>query len=101
MPQKNLKLLLIKRGGYPYKNFWALPGGFAKPGEDIYETAKRELFEETGVDAAYLKLAGIFGEPGRDPRGWIVSNAFMALINAEDKTICAGTDAKEAMWFSI
>ncbi|MBO5087647.1 MAG: NUDIX hydrolase [Lachnospiraceae bacterium] len=101
LPKKSLKLLLIKRANYPYKDCWALPGGFCRPNEDIYETAKRELFEETNVKNAYLQLSGIFGEIGRDPRGWIISNTFLALIDGEQCQLRAGTDAWEAKWFSV
>ena len=61
-PEKKLKILLIKRGSYPYKDQWALPGGFCQKGEDVLEAARRELFEETQVKDAYLNLAGVFGE---------------------------------------
>ncbi len=101
LPRKALKLLLIKRASYPFKNCWALPGGFCRPDEDVYETAKRELFEETNVSNAYLNLAGIFGDIGRDPRGWIISNTFLSLIDGETCRLRAGTDAWEAKWFSI
>ena len=101
LPKKSLKLLLIKRAGYPYKDCWALPGGFCRPDEDVYETAKRELYEETNVENAYLNLAGIFGDIGRDPRGWIVSNTFLALMDGEQCKLRAGTDAWEAKWFSV
>lgn len=101
LPKKSLKILLIKRATYPYKNCWALPGGFCRPDEDVYETAKRELLEETNVENAYLQLAGIFGEIGRDPRGWIVSNTFLALMDGEKCQLRAGTDAWEARWFSV
>ncbi len=101
LPKKSLKILLIKRATYPYKDCWALPGGFCRPDEDVYETAKRELLEETNVKNAYLQLAGIFGEIGRDPRGWIVSNTFLALMDGEQCQLRAGTDVWEARWFSI
>lgn len=101
LPQNALKILLIKRAGHPYKDYWALPGGFCRPGEDVYETAMRELQEETGVENAYLKLVGTYGEMGRDPRGWIISNTFLALIDGEKYRLHAGTDAWEARWFSI
>lgn len=101
LPKKSLKILLIKRANYPYKDCWALPGGFCRPNEDIYETAKRELFEETNVENAYLQLSGIYGDIGRDPRGWIVSNTFLALIDGEQCQLRAGTDAWEAKWFSV
>lgn len=101
LPKKCLKILLIKRANYPYKDCWALPGGFCRPDEDVYETAKRELLEETNVKNAYLQMAGIYGEIGRDPRGWIVSNTFLALMDGEQCQLRAGTDAWEARWFSV
>ena len=101
LPKQELKLLLIKRANYPYLNHWALPGGFCRPTEDVYETAKRELFEETNVQNAYLNLVGTFGEVNRDPRGWIISNTFLALIDAKSCALRAGTDAWEAKWFTV
>ena len=101
LPQKALKLLLIKRASFPFKDSWALPGGFCRPDEDVYETAKRELYEETNIKNAYLNLTGTFGDIGRDPRGWIISNTFLALIDGEACNLRAGTDAWEAKWFSV
>lgn len=101
VPVKKLKLLMIKRASYPYKNCWALPGGFCQKGEDITYTAKRELFEETHIDSAYLRLSGVFGEPDRDPRGWIISHSFMALIDKDKCIPRAGSDAWEAKWFDV
>ncbi|MDE7229789.1 MAG: NUDIX hydrolase [Oscillospiraceae bacterium] len=101
LQKKALKVLLIKRAGYPYKDYWALPGGFAIPGEDVAETARRELYEEANVQNAYLQLVGVYGKDGRDPRGWIISNAFMALVDGEKCSLKAGTDAWEADWFNI
>lgn len=101
LPPRALKLLLIKRSEYPFKDKWALPGGFCKSDEDVYESAQRELYEETGVKNAYLSLAGIYGEVGRDPRGWIISHTFLALVDGEKCRIRPGTDAKEATWFSL
>ncbi|MGN0496425.1 MAG: NrtR DNA-binding winged helix domain-containing protein [Lachnospiraceae bacterium] len=101
LQKKQLKVLLIKRAAYPYKDYWAMPGGFCIPGEDVIETAKRELYEETNVRDAYLKLVGVYGEEKRDPRGWIISNTFMALMDGEKCQLRAGTDAWEAKWFSL
>lgn len=101
LQKKSLKVLLIKRANYPYKNCWALPGGFVKPEEDVVETARRELFEETHIKNAYLQLVGTYGKKDRDPRGWIISNAFMALMDGEKCHLRAGTDAWEAEWFNI
>lgn len=101
LPKKKLKMLLIKRGGHPYKGDWALPGGFGRRDEEIYETAKRELFEETQISEAYLKLIGVFGKEGRDPRGWIISHTFLALIDGEKYQIRGGSDARDAAWFDV
>lgn len=101
LQKKALKVLLIKRSEHPYKDNWALPGGFVRPGEDVAETARRELFEEAGVRSAYLQHVGVYGKKDRDPRGWIISNAFMALVDGESCSPTAGTDAREAEWFNI
>lgn len=100
-PMKQLKLLLIRRASFPYKNSWALPGGFAQKEENILETARRELREETGVEDAYLRPFDIFSDKGRDPRGWIISHGFLALIDGEKYRVHEGSDAWEARWFKI
>ena len=100
-PVRHLKLLLIRRGSFPYKNAWALPGGFCRKGESVSETAGRELLEETGVENAYLRPFDIFSEEGRDPRGWIISHAFLALIDGGKYRLHEGSDAWEAKWFQI
>ena len=101
LANRELKLLLVKRSQFPYKGAWALPGGFLRPGETIEETAKRELLEETGVENPFLHLAGVYSEAGRDPRGWIISNSFISLINAENYSLRADTDAWDAAWFCV
>ena len=101
LENRELKLLLIKRSQFPYKGAWAIPGGFLRPGETIEETAKRELLEETGVENTFLHLAGVYSEAKRDPRGWIISNSFISLINAENCSLRADTDAWDAAWFCV
>lgn len=96
-----LQVLLIKRALPPFKDKWALPGGFCIPTENILQTAKRELFEETGVPDAFLQLVGTYSEKDRDPRGWIISNAYMGMIHQEDCHLRADTDAWEAAWFTV
>lgn len=98
---KKLKILLIERGGYPYKGCWAMPGGFCKKKEDVIDSARRELSEETGIDDAYVKLVGVYGEPGRDPRGWVISSTYMALMDEERCCVKAGDDARDAGWFAV
>ena len=100
-PKGFLSLLLIKRGGQPYLGHWALPGGFLSPGESIEECALREIREETSVEPASLMSVGLFSEPGRDPRGWIISNAFVSVIGTDEETQRSGDDAADAQWFDV
>ncbi|HZG75270.1 MAG TPA: NUDIX domain-containing protein [Paenibacillus sp.] len=86
-PKMDLKLMLIRRGatdGEGRPNIeagkWALPGGFVAPDETAFEAAMRELKEETGVDGLHLKHFGVYDEPGRDPRGWMISCAHYAIV---------------------
>lgn len=94
-------VLLVKRKNHPFIGQWALPGGFADPDEEISRTAKRELAEETGVEGLPLRLAGVYSAPGRDPRGWVVSVAYVAQVEAERLRPVAGDDAAETAWFKI
>lgn len=101
LTQKQLSLLLIKRGTPPFENSWALPGGFLRRGETLEAAAYRELKEETGVEDVYLSQLHSYSDPNRDPRGWIVSNAFMALASEERFQLQSGTDAVDAKWFQV
>lgn len=100
-PKRELSVLLVKRGSYPFKDMWALPGGFLKPGETVEECAVREIKEETNVEPQRLLPVGVFSEPGRDPRGWIISNAYAAVIGEEAIEAKGGDDAAEARWFVL
>ena len=75
-----LKLLLIKRRGAPFKGRWALPGGFVQLNESLEAAANRELAEETGVTGVYLEQLYTFGEPDRDPRERVITVAYYALL---------------------
>ena len=97
---QKLKVLLIKRGVEPFKNMFAIPGGFVKMNENLEQAAKRELEEETGVKEVYLEQLYTFGEVNRDPRGRVITVAYMALVNSENINLKASTDASEAQWFS-
>ena len=96
-----LQVLLIERGGAPFKGCWALPGGFVQVGEAPETAARRELCEETGLDSSYLEQLCTVGTPDRDPREHVVTIAYMALVNVKDHRIQAATDASNAAWFSF
>ncbi len=100
--QKGNNILLIKRRNEPYKNSYALPGGFVEVGEEILSAAKRELKEETGLDIEKLNYTSVYSSPGRDPRGRVISFVFYAKIQVSEETkLCANDDAKEVKWFNI
>lgn len=101
LPDKELRVLLIKRAGHPYIGQWALPGGFVLPDETVGEAAKRELVEETGISVGHLEQLYTFSTPGRDPRTWVISCAHMALIDSVSVEVNAGSDASEARWFTV
>jgi len=94
------KVLLIQRKNDPFKDQWALPGGFVDEGEDLETAAKRELLEETGVEVSSMQQIQAFGDPGRDPRGHIISIAFLSRIYCEED-IKPSDDAKEVKWFEV
>ena len=100
-PENKLLLLLIKRGGHPFKGMWALPGGFLQRGETVEQCALREIQEETNVAPTAIMPVGIFSEPDRDPRGWIISNAYVSVISEESVKQVGMDDASDAQWFSV
>ena len=94
-----LKVLLVKRGGEPYKGEWALPGGFLRGDETAREGALRELKEETALEASAIGELGVFSKPERDPRERVITIAFYALV--KPSKVQGGDDADEAAWFPI
>lgn len=101
LDEEDLKVLLIRRGGKPFKNCWALPGGFVEMDETLDEAALRELTEETGLKKVFLEQLYTFGGVQRDPRDRVVSVAYYALVRLMDHRVQAATDASEAAWFSL
>lgn len=93
-------VLLIQRARPPFKDRWALPGGYVEDGETAANAAVRELHEETGVSSAELAFLGLYDAPGRDPRGWTISAAFMSELS-EEIEVLGGDDAQQARWFPI
>jgi 8-oxo-dGTP diphosphatase len=93
------RVLLIKRKHDPFVDRWALPGGFLDIDEPIEAGARRELREETGVSAAGpLEFLGVWGDPGRDPRGRTISLVHVVIIPGAAPEPTAGDDADEAAW---
>ncbi|MBQ3939694.1 MAG: NUDIX hydrolase [Oscillospiraceae bacterium] len=100
-PEQRLRLLLIRRGGHPFRDCWALPGGFLQRGETVEQCALREIEEETGVKPVSILPVGVFSEPERDPRGWIISHAFVSVISEESVQQRGQDDAADAQWFGV
>jgi 8-oxo-dGTP diphosphatase len=111
-----LNVLLIRRAAEPFKDCWALPGGFVDvgvghapdgdQGESLDEAAARELREETCLererDGIFLEQLYTFGEPGRDPRGRVISIAYYALVGMDvAPRVSPNSDAAAAKWFGI
>lgn len=100
--ERALNVLLVQRGKPPFEGAWAFPGGFVHVGESPQEAASRELEEETGIRDVHLEQLRVFGDPERDPRGHVVSVAFLALSATETRPCAkAGSDAGRARWWSI
>ena len=98
----DLQVLLVERGGHPYKGCWALPGGFVDEHEDLDTAARRELSEETGIDTSDVRVEqiGTYGAPGRDPRMRVFSVVYMALVPGPGDPV-AGDDAHNARWWPV
>jgi 8-oxo-dGTP diphosphatase len=92
------KLLLIQRKREPYKDRWALPGGFVEIEEDLPEAIARELAEETGLTGISLEQLRAFGKPGRDPRGRTITIAYFGLLDKNEDQVKAGDDAADVRW---
>jgi 8-oxo-dGTP diphosphatase len=96
-----LAILLITRKEEPFCGMWALPGGFVREDENLDACARRELLEETGVDAPMLRQFANFSEPERDPRERVISVAYLALLQSDRIKPQAGTDASAVGWFRM
>jgi 8-oxo-dGTP diphosphatase len=103
-PEDRPQVLLVRRKKPPFEGYWGIPGGFVEPNEPLETAARRELWEETGAAPARLEQLHTFGDPGRDPRGWTISVAYLALLDAEDArdwALQAGSDASDVRWFDL
>ena len=92
------EVLLIRRGREPWKGMLAFPGGFVDKGEDPQHAVLRELEEECGIEGEVIRLLCVRGSPHRDPRGHVVSIAY--VVSADGEPV-AGDDATSAAWHKI
>lgn len=95
------RVLLIQRMKDPFRECWALPGGFLDADEDPKDGAARELEEETGIRGLTLQPLGFWGRPDRDPRGHTISLVHWAIIEGPCPEAVAGDDAKSLSWHSL
>lgn len=95
------RLLLIQRKIEPYKDRWALPGGFVNMDEDLPQAVARELAEETGLTDVPLEQLRAFGRPGRDPRGRTITVAYFGIAEKGRDRIKAADDAAQVQWCDI
>ena len=95
------RVLLIRRKKDPFAGSWAFPGGFVDEGEKLADAARRELKEETGSDIQEIEQLYTAGDPGRDPRGWTVSVAYLARVDVEQLKPVAADDADAVGWFPL
>ncbi|RLE57343.1 MAG: NUDIX hydrolase [Thermoprotei archaeon] len=93
------KVVLVKRVREPYSGYWALPGGFVEYGERVEDAAVREFYEETGLRVKLLRTVGVYSEPTRDPRGHVVSIAFVGVVIGG--TLRTSNETKEVKVFDI
>ena len=91
------RVLLIRRKNEPYRGSLALPGGFVDIGESVEAACRRELLEETGLEAGDLRLVGVYSDPARDPRGHVCSVVFITRIDDQSQAR-AGDDAAAVEW---
>ncbi|MDY6769066.1 MAG: NUDIX hydrolase [Candidatus Nanohaloarchaea archaeon] len=93
------EIVLIRRGRPPFRGVWALPGGHVETGEQVRDAVRREVAEETGLDVDIAGIVDVYDEPGRDPRGPVISIVYSCT--ADQEALEAATDADEARWFPV
>jgi 8-oxo-dGTP diphosphatase len=95
------RVLLIRRKHEPFAGSWAIPGGFVDMDESLEAAARRELKEETGIEAGRIEQLAAFGDPDRDPRGRTISVVYLAEVSPKQVKPRAADDAAEVAWHSL
>ncbi|MEZ4756029.1 MAG: NUDIX hydrolase [Flavobacteriales bacterium] len=90
------RVLVMERGTAPFRGTWVFPGGYVDPGETVEQACMREVREELGLEVRLTGLIGIYSEPGRDPRGSVVSIAYRAEVVGGTLTVTA--EARAHRW---
>ena len=101
--KKKLEVLLVQRGHEPFKDKWAIPGGFIRLSEHLDEAAKRVLYEKTHVKDVYLEQLYTFGNPGRYPNARVITVSYFALIRSDDLKLATGAsvDVQQVNWHPV
>jgi len=101
--KKKLEVLLVQRGYEPFKDKWAIPGGFIRLSEPLDDAAKRVLYEKTSVKDVYLEQLYTFGDPGRYPNARVITVSYFALIRSDDINLSHGPDTniQQVSWHSV
>ena len=101
--EQNSRILMIRRKNDPYKGCLALPGGFVDEGEKIEDAAIREANEETSLNIHLVDILGVYSDPQRDPRGHLISTAFVGIVPTDNVSVEASAqdDASEVEWINL
>jgi len=99
--KETLNVMLVKRAGPPYQEYWSLPGGFLLTGESLDEAALRVLNEKAGVKDVYLEQLYTFGKPDRDPRDRVITVAYFALIPWSNLNQPESNKVADLKWTSV
>ena len=92
---------MVKRRNHPSIGWWALPGGFIELHENLEDTARRELTEETGVADLPMEQFAVYGNVTRDPRARIITSAYLSVVDEGQVKVQAGDDAADARWMQL
>ena len=101
LPEKSLKILMVKRKNHPFIGKWALPGGFVSIDESLDDAAARVLKNETNVNNVYMEQLYTWGDVDRDKRTRVISVSYLALVDSSALSLIPGNDEEDARWFTV